>query len=58
MNNGGGRDNFIVDNVFQTATANFNTPDVVGTTTDVWWNVSIDAAAAGVDSGHEVGQPA
>jgi hypothetical protein len=50
--------NFVVDNFFQTATANFATPDVVGNATDVWWNVSIDAAAAGVSSGHEVGQPA
>ena len=58
VSNGAGTDNFIVDNIFQTATANFNTPDVVGNATDVWWNVSIDAAAAGVDSGHEVGQPA
>lgn len=41
-NNGGGRDNFVVDNYFQTATANFNTPDIVGTATDVWNNVSID----------------
>jgi hypothetical protein len=57
-NNGGGRDNFVVDNFFQTATANFNTPDIVGCATDVWWNVSIDAASAGVESGHEVGQPA
>jgi hypothetical protein len=57
-NNGGGRDNFIVDNYFQTATANFNTPDVVGCATDVWWNKSIDSASAGVESGWEVGQPA
>lgn len=58
ISNGGGSDNFVVENYFQTATANFNTPDVVGNATDVWWNVSIDAAAAGVSSGHEVGQPA
>lgn len=58
ISNGGGQDNFVVDNYFQTATANFNSPDVVGNATDVWWNVSIDAAAAGVSSGHEVGQPA
>jgi hypothetical protein len=54
----GGANNFVVDNYFQTATANFNSPDVVGSATDVWWNVSIDAASAGVDSGHEVGNPA
>ncbi len=58
LTNGGGDNNFVVDNFFQTATANFNTPDIVGNATDVWWNVSIDAAAAGVSSGHEVGQPA
>lgn len=58
MSNGGGDNNFVFDNYFQTATANFNTPDIVGNATDVWWNVSIDAAAAGVSSGHEVGQPA
>lgn len=57
-NNGGGADNFVVDNYFQTATANFNTPDVVGTATDVWWNVSIDATSAGVGGNHEAGQPA
>ena len=57
-NNGGGRDNFVVDNYFQTATANFNTPDVVGTATDVWFNTSIDSFTPGLESGHEVGQPA
>jgi hypothetical protein len=55
-NNGGGRDNFIVDNYFQTATANFNTPDIVGTATDVWNNTSIDGTADMI--GREVGQPA
>ncbi len=55
-NNGGGRDNFVVDNYFQTATANFNTPDIVGTTTDVWNNVSIDGETNFI--GREVGQPA
>lgn len=56
--NGGGADNFIVNNSFQTATANFNTPDVVGNATDVWINYSINAAAAGVSGVYEVGQPA
>lgn len=50
VSNGGGGNNFIVDNYFQTATANFNTPDVVGAATDVWRNRSIDA--------DETGQPA
>ncbi len=59
MSNGAGRDNFIVDNFFQTATANFNTPDVVGNATDVWArNVSIDSTAAGVGTNTEWGQPA
>lgn len=58
VSNGGGGNNFIIDNYFQTTTANFNAPDVVGNATDVWYNVSINAAAAGVDSGHEIGQPA
>lgn len=58
-NNGGGSDNFIVANFFQTATANFNTPDVVGTATDVWAvNASIDSTAAGVGGSYEWGQPA
>lgn len=47
---GGAGNNFIVDNFFQTATANFNTPDIVGNATDVWRNRSIDA--------DETGQPA
>ena len=57
-NNGGGSDNFIVGNFFQTSTANFNTPDVVGTATDVWFNVSFDATSAGVGGNYEAGQPA
>jgi hypothetical protein len=57
-NNGGGRDNFVVGNYFQTATANFNTPDVVGCATDVWFNNSIDATSAGVGGNYEAGQPA
>lgn len=55
-NNGGGADNFIVDNYFQTTTANFNTPDVVGAATDVWNNTSFDGEAGKI--GREVGQPA
>lgn len=59
MSNGGGRDNFIHDNVFQSATANFNTPDVVGNDTDVWArNISIDSTAAGVGTNTEWGKPA
>jgi hypothetical protein len=58
-NNGGGRDNFVVENFFQTLTANFNTPDVVGCATDVWAkNVSFDATSAGVGGNMEFGQPA
>ena len=57
-NNGGGANNFVIDNAFQTATANFNTPDVVGTSTDVWFNISIDATSAGVGGNYEAGQPA
>lgn len=58
-NNGAGRDNFVVDNYFQTLTANFNTPDIVGCATDVWArNVSFDATAAGVGANTEFGQPA
>lgn len=55
-NNGGGADNFVVDNYFQTSTANFNTPDIVGSATDVWNNTSIDGTADMI--GREVGQPA
>lgn len=55
----GGGNNFIYNNVFQTATANFNTPDVVGQTTDVWaMNISIDSTAAGVGANQEWGVPA
>jgi hypothetical protein len=52
----GGADNFVVDNYFQTATANFNIPDIVGNATDVWNNVSIDGTTGMI--GREVGQPA
>jgi hypothetical protein len=51
-----GRDNFVVDNYFQTATANFNEPDIVGCATDVWNNTSIDGTANMI--GREVGTPA
>jgi hypothetical protein len=52
----GGADNIVVDNYFQTATANFNTPDIVGNATDVWNNISIDGETGKI--GREVGQPA
>jgi hypothetical protein len=52
----GGADNFVVDNYFQTTTANFNTPDIVGNATDVWNNTSIDGEVGFI--GREVGQPA
>lgn len=55
-NNGGGRDNFVVENYFQTLTANFNTPDVVGCATDVWHNASFDGESGFI--GREVGVPA
>lgn len=59
VSNGGGDDNFIVHNFMQTATANFNTPDVVGNASDVWMqNYSIDSTAAGVGSDFEAGRPA
>lgn len=59
MTNGGGDNNFIVANFFQTTTANFNTPDVVGAATDVWAvNASIDSTAAGVGGNYEWGRPA
>ena len=51
--------NFIVDNYFQTATANFNTPDIVGNATDVWRNYNNDATfTSGGVSGVETGNPA
>jgi hypothetical protein len=56
---GGGGNNFIIRNYFQTLTANFNTPDIVGNATDVWNNTSIDATfTSGGVSGLETGQPA
>lgn len=42
-NNGGGRDNFVVNNYFQTANANYGEPDLVGCSTDLWRNQLIDA---------------
>ena len=54
-----GTDNFIVGNFFQTATANFNSPDIVGNATDVWAvNASINSTSAGVGGNYEWGQPA
>src|SRR5262245_15196830 len=54
--NGGGDDNFVVGNFFQTLTANFNTPDIVGNATDVWAvNASINSTAAGVGGSYEWG---
>lgn len=52
----GAANNFVTDNFFQVATANFNSPDIVGTATDVWNNTSIDGTASMI--GREVGQPA
>ena len=58
-NTAAGTDNFIVGNFFQTSTANFNSPDIVGNTTDVWAvNASIDSTSAGVGGNYEWGQPA
>lgn len=58
-NTGTGANNFVVGNFFQTTTANFNTPDVVGNATDVWAvNASIDSTSAGVGGNFEWGQPA
>lgn len=55
---GGSGNNFIVGNYFQTNTANFNTPDIVGNATDVWNNTNIDATfTSGGVSGLETGQP-
>jgi hypothetical protein len=55
----GAANNIIVHNYFQTATANFNTPDVVGNATDVWSeNVTPDASAAGTAGIYEIGRPA
>ena len=56
--NGTGTDNFVVNNYFQTSTANFNDPDVVGNATDVWFNISKDATSAGVGGNYEAGTPA
>jgi hypothetical protein len=52
----GGDNNFVIDNYFQTTTANFNAPDIVGNATDVWNNVSIDGQASSI--GREIGTPA
>ncbi len=54
-----GANNFVVNNYFQTTSANFNTPDVVGAATDVWRNFSIDGSDLNAGSiGVELGQPA
>jgi hypothetical protein len=59
MSNGGGGRNFVVDNYFQGTTANFNTPDVVGNATDVWYNTALDSTAAGTSArSYEIGNPA
>jgi hypothetical protein len=59
VSNGGGADNMIINNAFQTLTANFNTPDVVGNATDVWTlNCAFNTAAAGTSGIYETGQPA
>lgn len=56
---GASGNNFIVDNYFQTSSANFNTPDIVGNATDVWRNYNIDATfTSGGVMGLETGQPA
>jgi len=48
-NNGGGANNRVSYNNFQTTTGNFNSPDVVGTTTDYWNpNYSFDTLETGV----------
>ncbi len=54
--NGTSANNFIINNFFQTTTANFNTPDVEGNATDVWFNNSIDGQTSMI--GHELGTPA
>jgi len=47
-NNGGGTNNRVSYNNFQTTTGNFNTPDVVGATTDYWNpNYSFDTLETG-----------
>lgn len=48
-NNGGGANNRVSYNNFQTTTGNFNTPDVVGSATDYWNpNYSFDTLETGV----------
>jgi len=54
-----GANNFVVNNYFQTTSANFNTPDVIGAATDVWRNFSIDGTdLSSASTGVELGQPA
>jgi hypothetical protein len=48
-NNGGGANNRVYDNHFQTVTGSFNTPDVVGCATDFWNpNYSFDTLETGI----------
>jgi len=48
-NNGGGANNRVWNNHFQTVTGSFNTPDVVGTATDFWNpNYSFDTLETGI----------
>lgn len=48
-NNGGGANNRVSYNNFQTTTGNFNTPDVVGCATDYWNpNYSFDTLETGI----------
>jgi len=54
-----GANNIVYGNVLQVATANFNTPDVVGGTGDVWTgNMTPDASGAGTSGIFEIGSPA
>lgn len=56
---GNSGNNTIVNNYFHGTTANFNTPDVVGGTGDVWTlNCAIDTVAPGTSGVYEVGIPA
>lgn len=53
-----GANNFVINNYFQTTTGNFNTPDIIGSSTDVWRNFSFDGADLNAGSiGLEIGQP-
>jgi hypothetical protein len=55
----GAANSFVVGNILQVATANFNSPDVVGSAGDVWTgNMTPDAANAGASGIYEIGSPA